>query len=123
MNATSSRNRRHRRRLERQEWWRVATTLGRWAGIGSAVCLIAMALVYVRNQQVLAGQRIRDREQRIAALRQEIEGHEIAILRLQERSALRQRLDAIAGPDAFVEINPAQGDFVLFHEPDSERSP
>ena len=89
------------RRRDRADWWKEAATLARWGALAAAVCLIAMAFVHLRNQQVLTGQRIRDHEARIAGLRRRIEEHEIAILRLRERSALRQRI----GP-GFVDVVP-----------------
>jgi len=82
------------RRRDRADWWKEAATLARWGALAAAVCLIAMAFVHLRNQQVLTGQRIRDHEERVASLRRRIEAHEIAILRLQERSALRERIGA-----------------------------
>lgn len=90
-----------RRERERRDWWHEAATLTRWGGMAASLCLLAMAFVHLRNQQVLAGRRIRDHEERIEELRREIEDRQIAILRLEERSALRAR----AG-EGMVEVAP-----------------
>jgi hypothetical protein len=80
--------------------------------MASAVCLLAMAFVHLRNQQVLAGRRIREREARIEHLKGRIDDKEVAILRLQERSFLRSQV----GTD-FVDVIPFSSECVILKQP------
>jgi len=101
-----------RRGQGQRNWWREAATLTRWGGMASAVCLLAMAFVHLRNQQVLAGRRIREHEARIEHLKGRIDDKEVAILRLQERSFLRSQV----GTD-FVDVIPFSSECVILKQP------
>jgi hypothetical protein len=94
-----------RRRID---WGAEARALGRWATVAASAGLIAAAFVEVRHRQVLAGAAIRDAEERIARLRRRAEWHEIAALRLRERSALRVWLEERARA-AGAEFVPVEG--------------
>jgi len=96
-------------RERRIDWEAEVRALGRWATVAASVCLIAAAFVQVRNRQVLAGQAIRDAEERIERLRRRAEWHEIEILRLRERSGLREWI-AGAGLEPVDRVVPLPGE-------------
>jgi len=103
---------RRRRERERRDWRHEAATLTRWSGLAAVLCVLAMAFVHLRNQQVLTGRRILEHEQRIASLQRRIEDREIAVLRLEERSSLGERAGA-----GWIEVVPFSPDCIVLTEP------